>query len=105
MKTGVFFTNLLTLELIMFSMELLLGINGESFSYFIIYHDEGPLDGVFTTVTLETDSQVSPDSSYGFCFRCIVITVYICGITKRVEMQLSACVRDGSNFVFNILRI
>lgn len=62
MKTGTFFTTLLTLQLIMFSMELLLGINGESFSYFTIYHDEGPLDGVFNTVTIETDSRFSPDS-------------------------------------------
>lgn len=104
-KKGVFFTTLLILKLIMFSMELLLGVNGESFSHFTIYHDEGPLDGVFNTVTIETASRFSPDSSYGFCFRCIVITVCICRITKRVETQLNACVRDGSNFVFKILRI
>lgn len=105
MKTGVFFTTLLTLQLMMFSMELLLGLYGESFSCFIIYHDEGPLDGVFNTVNIETDSRFPPDSSYGFCFRRIVIAVYICGITKRVETQLSACVRDGSNIFSNMFRI
>lgn len=84
------FTTLLTLQLLMFSKELLLGINGESFSYLTIYHDEGPLDGVFNTVTIETDSLFSPDTSYGFCFRCIVVAIYLCGITKRVKTQLSA---------------